>query len=177
MSRWAFVSALRRGKRNQEKPMPPSLVVDLDSIDLEHILMGPEEIRKYNPHRYEMEQLSGVLHLDRDAGRIVAFKEVRDDEFWVRGHIPGRPLLPGVLMVEAAAQMCSLYYKVVQEDSRFLGFGGMDGVKFRGQVAPGDRLILLGRVREIRSRRACFDTQGIVNGHLVMEARITGMPI
>ncbi|MGB2937767.1 MAG: beta-hydroxyacyl-ACP dehydratase, partial [Phycisphaerae bacterium] len=97
--------------------MPPSLVVDLDSIDLEHILMGPEEIRKYNPHRYEMEQLSGVLHLDRDAGRIVAFKEVRDDEFWVRGHIPGRPLLPGVLMVEAAAQMCSLYYKVVQEDS------------------------------------------------------------
>jgi len=177
MSRRAFVSALRRGKRNQEKPMPPSLLVDLDSIDLEHVLMEPEEIRKYNPHRYEMEQLSGVLHLDRDAGRIVAFKEVRDDEFWVRGHIPGRPLLPGVLMVEAAAQMCSLYYKVVQEDSRFLGFGGMDGVKFRGQVAPGDRLILLGRVREIRSRRACFDTQGIVNGRLVMEARITGMPI
>jgi len=107
----------------------------------------------------------------------VAFKDVREDEFWVRGHIPGRPLLPGVLMIEAAAQMCSLYYKVVQKDERFLGFGGVDGVKFRGQVAPGERLILLGKAVEIRGRRAVFDTQGIVGERLVFEARITGMPI
>lgn len=80
-------------------------------------------------------------------------------------------------MIEAAAQMCSVYFKKVRQDPRFLGFGGVDGVKFRGQVAPGERLILLGRAVEMRSRRAVFDTQGVVGNHLVFEARITGMPI
>jgi 3-hydroxyacyl-[acyl-carrier-protein] dehydratase len=157
--------------------MAPPLVVDLSKIDLGRVVMSIDEIRQYNPHRYEMEQLTGVIHLDAAAGRIVAFKDVRPDEFWVRGHIPGRPLLPGVLMIEAAAQMSSLYYKKVQQDPRFLGFGGVDGVKFRGQVVPGDRLLLLGRAVKIRSRRAVFDTQGVVGDRLVFEARITGMPI
>ncbi|MBM4019331.1 MAG: beta-hydroxyacyl-ACP dehydratase [Planctomycetes bacterium] len=157
--------------------MAPPLLVDLSKLDLGRVVMTIDEIRRYNPHRYEMEQLTGVIHLDAAAGQIVAYKDVRPDEFWVRGHIPGRPLLPGVLMIEAAAQMSSLYYKKVQEDPRFLGFGGVDGVKFRGQVAPGDRLILLGRAVEIRSRRAVFDTQGVVADRLVFEARITGMPI
>lgn len=157
--------------------MAPPLLVDLSKLDLERVEIPIEEIRKVNPHRYEMEQLSGVIHLDAAAGQIVAFKEVRPDEFWVRGHIPGRPLLPGVLMVEAAAQMCSFYYKRVQEDPRFLGFGGVDGVKFRGQVVPGDRLLLLGQAVEIRNRRAVFDTQGVVGDRMVFEARITGMPI
>jgi 3-hydroxyacyl-[acyl-carrier-protein] dehydratase len=157
--------------------MAPPLLVDLSKIDLERVLLPIEEIRRVNPHRYEMEQLSGVIHLDPAAGQIVAFKHVRPDEFWVRGHIPGRPLLPGVVMIEAAAQMCSFYYKYVQKDPRFLGFGGVDGVKFRGQVVPGDRLILLGQVVELRNRRAIFDTQGVVGDRLVFEARITGIPI
>ena len=157
--------------------MAPPLLVDLAKVDLGRVLLSVEEIRQYNPHRYEMEQLSGVIHLDAEAGQIVAFKDVRADEFWVRGHIPGRPLMPGVLMIEAAAQMSSLYYKRVTGDARFLGFGGVDAVKFRGQVAPGDRLLLLGQVVEIRPRRAVFDTQGVVQDRLVFEARITGMPI
>jgi len=157
--------------------MAPPLLVDLSAIDLGRIVMDIEAVRRYNPHRYEMEQLTGILHLDAEKGHVVAYRDVRDDEFWVRGHIPGRPLLPGVLMLEAAAQMCSLYYKKVTEDPRFLGFGGVDGVKFRGQVVPGDRLLLLGQAVEIRSRRAVFDTQGVVGDRLVFEARITGMPV
>ena len=163
--------------RDEGTGMAPPLLVDLAKVDLGRVVMSIDEIRQYNPHRYEMEQLSGVIHLDAAAGQIVAFKDVRADEFWVRGHIPGRPLLPGVLMIEAAAQMSSLYYKRVTGDARFLGFGGVDAVKFRGQVAPGDRLLLLGQVVEIRGRRAVFDTQGVVGDRLVFEARITGMPI
>lgn len=157
--------------------MAPPLLVDLTTIDLDRVVMPIEEIRRFNPHRYEMEQLTAIAHLDREAGQIVAVRDVRDDEFWVRGHIPGRPLLPGVLMIEAAAQMCSVYFKCVSEDPRFLGFGGVDGVKFRGQVVPGDRLVLLGQALELRDRRAVFNTQGVVGDHLVFEARITGMPI
>ena len=164
--------------------MAPPLLVDLAGIDLEKVVLPIADIRRVNPHRFEMEQLTRVVHLDLDRGEIVAVKEVRDDEFWVRGHIPGRPLLPGVLMIEAAAQMCSVYYKQARPDPRFLGFGGVDGVKFRGQVVPGDRLLLLGRALEIRSRRAVFDTQGVIGEGTdpagfkrVFEARITGMPI
>ena len=157
--------------------MAPPLLVDLTTVDLDRVVMPIEEIRRFNPHRYEMEQLTAVVHLDRETGQIVAVRDVRDDEFWVRGHIPGRPLLPGVLMIEAAAQMCSVYYKCVSEDPRFLGFGGVDGAKFRGQVVPGDRLVLLGQALELRDRRAVFNTQGVVGNRLVFEARITGMPI
>jgi len=164
--------------------MARPLLVDLSAIDLDALALSLEAIRRLNPHRYEMEQLGGVIHLEASAGQIVASRDVREEEFWVRGHIPGRPLLPGVLMIEAAAQMCSVYYKVVQKDSRFLGFGGVDGVKFRGQVVPGQRLLLLGQAREIRRRRAVFDTQGVVRDgsapqafKIVFEGRITGMPI
>jgi 3-hydroxyacyl-[acyl-carrier-protein] dehydratase len=157
--------------------MPPPLLFDLAGMDLTRVVMGPDEIRRYNPHRHEMEQLSAIVHLDRETGRIVALREIGADEFWVRGHIPGRPLFPGVLLIEAAAQMCSLYYKWVTEDSRFLGFGGVDEVKFRGQVVPGDRLVLLGQAEEIRSRRARFRAQGVVKDALVFEGRITGVPL
>ena len=157
--------------------MPPQQLIDPTTYDPGRVVMTLEEIRKHNAQRHEMEQLSGVLRFDPDAGEIVAFKDVTMAEFWVRGHIPGRPLMPGVIMIEAAAQMCSLYFSLVAGGDRFIGFGGVDGVKFRGQVVPGDRLILVGKLRELRPRRAIFDPQGLVEDRMVFEARITGMPI
>src|ERR1039458_384670 len=77
---------------------------------------------------------------DREAGEIVCYKDISHEEFWIRGHIPGRPLMPGVIMIEAAAQMCSLYFSLVSAMDKFIGFGGVDEVKFRGQVVPGDKL-------------------------------------
>lgn len=157
--------------------MPPQLLVDPATFDLANVIMPVEAIREVNAQRFEMEQLTGVLRYDNEAGEIVAFKEVGEDEFWVRGHIPGRPLFPGVLMIEAAAQMCSLYFGLASETDKFIGFGGVDDVKFRGQVVPGDTLVLLGKLIEMRPRRAIFDTQGLVRGQMVFQARITGMPI
>jgi 3-hydroxyacyl-[acyl-carrier-protein] dehydratase len=57
----------------------------------------------------------------------------------------------------------------------FMGFGGVTDVKFRGMVVPGDRLIMVGKLKELRSRRAVGDAQGYVNGTLVFEGTITGM--
>ncbi len=157
--------------------MAPPLLFDLGGMDLERVLLGPDQIRRYNPHRYEMEQLGGVLHLDRQKGRIVAFKDVRADEFWVRGHIPGRPLMPGVLMIESAAQMISYFTKTVTKIDGFIGFGGVTDVKFRGQVLPGMKLVLAGKLIELRPRRAVGLTQGFVDGTMVYEGTITGMLI
>jgi 3-hydroxyacyl-[acyl-carrier-protein] dehydratase len=157
--------------------MPPRPLIDLSAINLESLESGPEEIRRYNPQRYEFEQLDGILHYNREQKVVVGVKEVSDDEFWVRGHIPGRPLLPGVLMCEAAAQLSSYYYKRATGTEKFLGFGGLDKVKFRGQVEPGDRLVLIALNTDLRSRRAVFNCQGLVDDKVVFQAVVTGMPM
>jgi 3-hydroxyacyl-[acyl-carrier-protein] dehydratase len=159
--------------------MASQLIVDLAGIDMSKVEVPIEEIRKVNPQRYEMEQLHGIFRFDREGNWIVGYRDVRDDEFWVKGHIPGRPLMPGVLIVEAAAQLVTYFYKVALNDDpgRFVGFGGLERVKFRGVVQPGDRLILIGRSIELKSRRATFETQGVVNGKLVFEGVIIGMPV
>jgi 3-hydroxyacyl-[acyl-carrier-protein] dehydratase len=157
--------------------MPPQPVLDLSKIDLNKILIDKAGIRTFNPQRYEMEQLDGIVHLDTDQGIAVGFKDVREDEFWVRGHIPGRPLLPGVIMIEAAAQLASFYTKYALKYEGFFGFGGVDEVKFRGTVIPPAKLILVGRALEVRPRRSVCYIQGYLEDKMVFEAKITGMPV
>ena len=77
---------------------------------------------------------------------IVGYKDLTDTEFWVRGHMPGFPLMPGVLMCEAAAQLCSYYYinHKIGEPGRAARLGGLDEARFLRQVRPGDRLVMVG---------------------------------
>ncbi|MFO0794523.1 MAG: 3-hydroxyacyl-ACP dehydratase FabZ family protein [Candidatus Brocadiaceae bacterium] len=157
--------------------MAQDILIDISTLDLNKQIVGIEGIREVIPHRFEMEQLTGILKFDIEQGIIIGYKDISDKEFWVRGHIPGRPLMPGVLMLEAAAQLCTYYYKQTMKDDRFLGFGGIDKVKFRGKVVPGDKLIIIAKNKELRSRRAIFDTQGIVDGKLVFEGVIIGMVV
>ena len=71
-------------------PKPP--IVDPATIDLTLIEYGFEAIRECNQQRYEMEQLTAVVRLDLEKRLIIAYKDLTENEFWVRGHIPGRPL-------------------------------------------------------------------------------------
>ena len=155
--------------------MPPPPLVPRDSWNLGAVLFGPEAIRSANPQRFEMEQLDAICHLDAAEVACVGWKDVGDDEFWVRGHIPGRPLMPGVVQLEALAQLVSFLTAQTTKIDGFFGFGGIDAVKFRAPVVPGDRLVLVGRRVELRRRRAVYDTQGWVGERLAVEGRITGM--
>lgn len=157
--------------------MAPSLLFDIDGIDLDTVLYDVEKIESINPHRGHMRLLDGVVHADQEQWQFVAYKDAREDEFWVPGHIPGRPIFPGVLMIEAAAQLASIIYSVQTPDAGFMGFAAVDQVKFRGQVVPGDRLYILSKQVEYRRRRCICAVQGVVRGSLVFEGQITGMPI
>jgi 3-hydroxyacyl-[acyl-carrier-protein] dehydratase len=157
--------------------MPPALLFDLAEIDLNgEPAFDRNAICKINPQRFEMQQLDGILWYDRDKACVLGYKDVTEGEFWVRGHIPGRPLMPGVIQIEAAAQLLSFFVKQVCEEEGFIGFGGIEGAKFRLPVEPGCRLLLLGHITEARrGRRYVCDVQGVVSGTLVFEATISGM--
>lgn len=154
-------------------------LIDLKTLDLSTVSISMDEIRKINPQRHEMEQLSGIYIFNKENNLIVGYRDIGTQEFWTRGHIPGRPIFPGVLIIEAAAQLCTYYYKIALNDdpNRFLGFGGIDKVKFRGTVMPGDKLILVAKNTELKSRRAIFETQGLVGDKIVYEGIIVGMPV
>lgn len=154
--------------------MPPHFLFDISGIDLTALVHDQEAIRRVNPQRGDMEHLNGIPYVDKTKGRLIGFKDVRDDEFWVPGHIPGRPVLPGVLMLESAAQLASFYAHVYNGWEGFIGFGGVDEVKFRLPVVPGEKLYILGQKLWERHRRLQCHVQGIVNGNMVFEAKVTG---
>ncbi len=155
--------------------MPPPLLIDLQQIDLSRVLLTREQIYEYLPHGFEFMLLDGVCMMDRKAGRLVAYADVHTDAWWVRGHFPGRPLLPGVLMLEMAAQASAVTARLLGKHLGFFGFGGVDACKFREVVIPPARLYLLSIGDEYRPRRIVSRTQGVIDQQLIFEARITGL--
>ena len=157
--------------------MPPKWLFDISDIDLNNVVFDVKEIEAINPQSFEMRQIDAIVHYAPEKEEIIALKEIKEDEFWVRGHIPGRPLYPGVLMIEAAAQMASIAAKKGSDEERFVGFGGIDKVKFRQQVVPGDKLYILGKFLKVTKRKFVLAAQGIVNDQMAFEAEITGLPL
>jgi len=154
--------------------MPPAFLYDISTIDFNKVAYDQEAIRQANPQRGDMEQLNGIIWADPTAGRIIGFKDVKENEFWVPGHIPGRPLYPGVLMIEAAAQLASFYTRMFVGWKGFIGFGGATDIRFRQAITPGMRLILVAQKTWERHKRIQCKTQGLVNGTLAFECSIIG---
>lgn len=158
--------------------MPPELHFDPANLDLSRVEADKEGIRKLLPQRFEMEQLDAIVFLDGHNALIVGYKDVRADEFWVRGHMPGFALMPGVLMCEAAAQLCSYYVSAKKiSDGDFVGFAGLENVRFRGMVRPGDRLVLVAKGVKIHRRQTIFNVQAFVGTTMVFHGDIIGVPM
>ena len=154
---------------------PP--LIDLNSIDLSAVAVDAEEVGRINPQCGYMRQLDHVIWMDEPRTQSVGIKQVTDQEFWVPLHIPGRPLMPGVLMIEAAAQLSSIQHHKKSGKDDFIGFTRCDDTVFRGQVVPGDTLYLLSDEISFKRRRFVTRAQGIVNGKVVFESKITGMVV
>ncbi|MGI9468511.1 MAG: 3-hydroxyacyl-ACP dehydratase FabZ family protein [Rubripirellula sp.] len=154
-------------------------IIDPALLDLDNPIADLEGIRALNPQRFEMEQLTAILYEDLESNSCAALKEITDDEFWIRGHMPGMPLMPGVVMLEAVAQLSS--YFTQKHDllgAEMVGFGGLDDVRFRGVVTPGDKLVLMVRmIKNRRGRMIVATFQGVVGENIVVEGTLRGIPI
>lgn len=157
--------------------MPPPLLFDMSKIDLNQVAFDKKEIEEVNPQRFEMSQLDKVIWYDKEKYLILGYKDITDHEFWVRGHIPGRPLMPAVIMIEAAAQLSSVLVKKACKLPGFIGFMSIDEANFRRPVEPGNRLYLLGQITAFKSRKYTFTAQGLVNGIMVFDTVISGRDV
>ena len=153
---------------------------DFFSILIEEVLlmavMEQAEIQALLPHRYPFLLVDRVQELDPDK-RIVGIKNVTINEPFFQGHFPGRPVMPGVLILEAMAQVGALLaFKSMGNATRPVVYlTGIDGAKFRKPVVPGDCLRL--EIDVVKKRAPFWKMQGkaFVEDELVCEAEVTAM--
>jgi 3-hydroxyacyl-[acyl-carrier-protein] dehydratase len=129
-------------------------------------------IREILPHRYPFLLVDRVIEMDPKK-RVVAVKNVTMNEGFFQGHFPGEPIMPGVLIVEAMAQTAAiLFLGGLDSKGTIVFLAGLDGVKFRRRVVPGDQIVLDATIERVRLPFGIARTSAKVDGELVAEATI-----
>ncbi len=132
--------------------------------------LGPAEIRELIPHRYPFLLVDRIEELE-PGERAVGLKNVTQNEPFFQGHFPDYPVMPGVLIVEAMAQVGAVAVMVDEEYRNKLAlFAGIDGVRFRRQVVPGDVLRMDVEIRRLKGRIGRGKGTATVDGEKACEA-------
>ena len=155
-----------------------SPLVDIATIDTEAIVVSEEQLRDVLPHDHEFRLVDKICHLDTENDLAVGIKDWDSDPWWAKGHIPGRPLMPGVLMVEGSAQVATVLMKCKRDGwnpEQFIGLGGIDKARFRRTVVPNSRVYFAASVLKQSRKIARFQTQCIQDGEVVMDMELVGV--
>jgi 3-hydroxyacyl-[acyl-carrier-protein] dehydratase len=138
-------------------------------------MMDIHEILKKLPHRYPILLVDRVLEVEKGK-RIKAIKNVTINEDFFNGHFPHRPVMPGVLMLEALAQAAALLsfetLDAVPDDNTVYYFAGIDGARFKRPVEPGDQLILEVELDRMKAGIFKFKARALVGTEVAVEAEL-----
>jgi 3-hydroxyacyl-[acyl-carrier-protein] dehydratase len=135
--------------------------------------IGIAEILKILPHRYPFLLVDRILEVEKGK-RIVGIKNVTFNEEFFQGHFPGNPVMPGVLILEAMAQVAAigLFGVVPEHEKKLLYLSGVDRCKFRRPVFPGDQLRIEAEILNLKSRACKCRAAATVGGALCAEAEL-----
>lgn len=144
-----------------------------DSETLDSQILTVEQIHELLPHRYPFALVDRILEYV-PGERAVGLKNVTFNEPYFPGHIPGRPLMPGVLQIESMAQVGgTILMQIPELKGKFFAFAGIDKVRFRRPVVPGDQLIMKVELLALkRNRIAKMQGTGEVDGQLAVQAEM-----
>ena len=138
-------------------------------------LLDIHKILKRLPHRYPILLVDRVLEIEKGV-RIKALKNVTINEPYFSGHFPARPVMPGVMMLEALAQTAALlsFESMDTEpgDDTVVYFVGIDGARFKRPVEPGDQLILEASIERVKGGIYKYKTRASVDGETAVEAEL-----
>ncbi len=135
-------------------------------------MLTNKEIRELLPHRYPFLLVDKVIELE-PGKKIVAVKNVSSNEPFFQGHFPEHPIMPGVLIVEALAQAAGIAVAVLEENKGKLGvFAGIDSMKFKNQVLPGDVLTLEAEILMSKLGVTKAKVKASVDGKVAAEGEI-----
>ena len=143
------------------------LVLDTATNDIKKIL-------EVLPHRYPFVLIDRILELEKGK-RIVGLKNVTFNEHFFQGHFPGEPVMPGVLILEGMAQAGAILAYLSMEDMvgrKLVYFAGLDAVRFRQKVVPGDQLHIEATVNKQKQKLWKMDSRAFVGEKLVCEAQL-----
>jgi 3-hydroxyacyl-[acyl-carrier-protein] dehydratase len=156
-------------------PVVDALVVDTTSVPAPQppsIVLSAEEIYQLLPHRYPFALVDRIIEFV-PGEKAVGLKNVTYNEPFFQGHFPGRPLMPGVLIVEAMAQVGGVIMtKMSETPSGLFVFAGIDGCRFRRQVVPGDQLVMTLKLLKVRKNFGKMHGTAEVDGQLAAEGEL-----
>ena len=140
-------------------------------------MLGPKEIEEILPHRYPFLLVDRILELELGK-RVVGIKNVTNNEPFFPGHFPGHPIMPGVLILEAMAQVgCVLLMRSLdaRAEKKVMYFTGIDHARFRHPVVPGDQIRFEVEILQLRRQVCRMKGGAYVEGKLVADAEMTSV--